>query len=121
MNQINEYNETIFERIKHTNEYDKEYWYARELQVVLEYKRWDKFCNVIENAKIACEKSNYGVTDHFAQVGKMVKIGSRTSRNIMDYKLSRYACYLIVQNADSRKQVVALGQTYLQCKLENKS
>ena len=112
MNQINEYNETIFERIKHTNEYDKEYWYARELQVVLEYKRWDKFCNVIENAKIACEKSNYGVTDHFAQVGKMVKIGSRTSRNIMDYKLSRYACYLIVQNADSRKQVVALGQTY---------
>lgn len=112
MNQIKEYSETIFERIKHTNEYDKEYWYARELQVVLEYKRWDKFCNVIENAKIACEKSNYGVTDHFAQVGKMVKIGSRTSRNIMDYKLSRYACYLIVQNADSRKQVVALGQTY---------
>ena len=51
MNQINEYNETIFERNKHTNEYDKEYWYARELQVVLEYKRWDKFCNVIENAK----------------------------------------------------------------------
>lgn len=94
MNQINEYNETIFERIKHTNEYAKEYWYARELQVVLEYKRWDKFCNVIENAKIACEKCNYGVTDHFAQVGKMVRIGSRTSRNIMDYKLSRYACYL---------------------------
>ena len=112
MNQIEDYNETIFERIKHNNEYDKEYWYARELQVVLEYKRWDKFCNVIENAKIACEKSNYGVTDHFVQVGKMVKIGSRTSRNIIDYRLSRYACYLIVQNADSRKQVVALGQTY---------
>ena len=110
MNQINQYNETIFESIKHTNEYDKEYWYARELQVVLEYKRWDKFCNVIESAKTACEKSNYGVTDHFVQVGKMVKIGSKTSRNIMDYKLSRYACYLIVQNADSRKQVVALGQ-----------
>lgn len=112
MNQINEYNETIFKRIKHTNEYDKEYWYARELQVVLEYKRWDKFCNVIENAKTACEKSNYRVTDHFVQVGKMVKIGSKTSRNIVDYMLSRYACYLIVQNADSRKQVVALGQTY---------
>lgn len=109
MNQINEYNETIFERIKHTNEYDKEYWYARELQVVLEYKRWDKFCNVIENAKTACEKSNYRVTDHFVQVGKMVKIGSKTSRNIVDYMLSRYACYLIVQNVDSRKQVVALG------------
>lgn len=112
MNQINEYNETIFKRIKHTNEYDKEYWYARELQVVLEYKRWDKFCNVIENAKTACEKSNYRVTDHFVQVGKMVKIGSKTSRNIVDYMLSRYACYLIVQNADSRKQVVALGKTY---------
>ena len=106
------YNNKTFEDIKHIDENGIEYWYARELQVVLEYKRWDKFCNVIENAKIACEKSNYGVTDHFAQVGKMVKIGSRTSRNIMDYKLSRYACYLIVQNADSRKQVVALGQTY---------
>lgn len=95
------------------------YWYARELQVVLEYKRWDKFCNVIENAKIACEKSNYGVTDHFVQVGKMVKIGSKTSRNIMDYKLSRYACYLIVQNADSKKQVVALGQTYFAVQTRN--
>ena len=113
MNQISEYNETTFESIKHINEYGKEYWYARELQVALEYKRWDKFCKVIENAKIACERSNYVVSDHFVQVGKMVEIGSGAKRKQVDYELSRYACYLIVQNADARKKVVALGQTYL--------
>ena len=112
MNQISEYNETTFESIKHINEYGKEYWYARELQVALEYKRWDKFCKVIENAKIACERSNYVVSDHFVQVGKMVEIGSGAKRKQVDYELSRYACYLIVQNADARKKVVALGQTY---------
>ena len=112
MNQISEYNETTFESIKHINEYGKEYWYARELQVALEYKRWDKFCKVIENAKIACERSNYVVSDHFVQVGKMVEIGSGAKRKQVDYELSRYACYLIVQNADARKNVVALGQTY---------
>lgn len=112
MNQISKYNETTFESIKHINEYGKEYWYARELQVALEYKRWDKFCKVIENAKIACERSNYVVSDHFAQVGKMVEIGSGAKRKQVDYELSRYACYLIVQNADARKKVVALGQTY---------
>ena len=112
MNQISEYNETTFESIKHINEYGKEYWYARELQVALEYKRWDKFCKVIENAKIACERSNYVVLDHFVQVGKMVEIGSGAKRKQVDYELSRYACYLIVQNADARKKVVALGQTY---------
>ena len=110
--EIKKYNETVFEDIKHIDEYGNEYWLARELQNVLEYKRWDKFCNVIENAKVACEKSNCTITDHFSQVGKMVNIGSKTSRSIIDYKLSRYACYLIVQNADPRKEVVALGQTY---------
>ena len=112
MNNIIEYNETIFENIKHIDEYGIEFWYARELMLVLEYKRWDKFCNVIENAKIACEKSDYKVGDHFSQVGKMVEIGSKTSRTILDFKLSRYACYLIVQNADPKKKAVALGQTY---------
>ena len=102
----------IFESIKHVDEYGNEYWEARELMLVLEYKRWDKFCNVIENAKTACEKSDYIITDHFSQVGKMVDIGSKASRSIVDYKLSRYACYLIVQNSDPRKEVVALGQTY---------
>ena len=80
--------------------------------IALEYKRWDKFCNVIENAKTACEQSNFIIDDHFTQVGKMVNIGSKSSRTITDYELSRYACYLIVQNADPRKETVALGQTY---------
>ena len=85
---------------------------SSELQVVLEYKRWDKFCNVIEISKINCENCDNIVNNHFSRVGKMVNIGSNTSRNIMDYKLSRYACYLIVLNSDPRKQVISLGKTY---------
>ena len=112
MNEISNYNENVFENIKHIDEYGDEYWYARELQVALDYKRWDKFCKVIENAKIACEKSDYDVLDHFSQLGKMVEIGSGAKRKQVDYELSRYACYLIVQNSDPKKQVVALGQTY---------
>lgn len=101
-----------FEEIKHIDENGNEYWYAREMQAVLEYKRWDKFCNVIESAKKACDNSNYEILDHFSQVGKMIEIAKGANRKIMDYKLSRYACYLIVQNADPKKEVVALGQTY---------
>lgn len=112
MKEIIEYTEKVFEDIKHIDEEGNEYWLARELQVVLEYKRWDKFCNVIEISKINCENSDKIVNNHFSQVGKMVNIGSNTSRNIMDYKLSRYACYLIVLNSDPRKEVVALGKTY---------
>lgn len=107
-----EINNMSFESIKHIDEYGNEYWLARELMLALKYKRWDKFCNVIENAKIACDKSNCIIADHFSQVGRMVEIGSKTSRTIIDYELSRYACYLIVQNADPRKESVALGQTY---------
>ena len=112
MKEIIEYTEKVFEDIKHIDEEGNEYWLARELQVVLEYKRWDKFCNVIEISKINCENSDKIVNNHFSQVGKMVNIGSNTSRNIMDYKLSRYACYLIVLNSNPRKEVVALGKTY---------
>jgi len=112
MNKIIEHKEITFESIKHVDENGFEFWLARELMLALEYKRWDKFCNVIENAKTACEKSNNIISDHFSQVGKMVEIGSKTSRNIMDFRLSRYACYLIVQNSDPRKETVALGQTY---------
>ena len=112
MNQIKKYSEISFEDIKHVDEYGNEYWLARELQQVLEYKKWQKFTNVIENAKLACEQSKFIIEDHITQVGNMVDIGSKTSRSIVDYKLSRYACYLIVQNSDPRKEVVALGQTY---------
>ena len=112
MSEVEKYNEKVFEEIKHIDEYGNEYWFARELMIVLNYKRWQKFINVIESAKKACEQSKFKIEDHFTQVGKMVDIGSKTSRNILDYKLSRYACYLIVQNSDPKKEVVALGQTY---------
>ena len=112
MNKIKEYNETIFENIKHIDEYGNEYWSARELQDVLEYAQWRRFNEVINRAIISCDNSKLEINDHFAKVGKMVGIGTKTSRSIEDYKLSRYACYLIVQNSDPRKEVVALGQTY---------
>ena len=112
MNELKECTEKMFEDIKHIDEVGNEYWLARELQKVLEYKRWDKFNNVINNAKIACKKSNYECEEHFSQVGKMIELAKEAKRTILDYKLSRYACYLIVQNADPRKEVVALGQTY---------
>lgn len=112
MNEIKEYTEKMLDDIKHIDEFDNEYWLARELQKVLEYKRWDKFNNVINNAKIACKKSNYVCEEHFSQVGKMIELAKEAKRTILDYKLSRYACYLIVQNADPKKEVVALGQTY---------
>ena len=112
MNELEKINETIFESIKHVDEDGNEYWYARELQKVLEYKRWDKFYNVIESAQVACSISNNNVLDHFSQVGKMIYLGKGGQRKISDYKLSRYACYLIAQNGDSRKKVIALAQTY---------
>lgn len=112
MNQIKEYNKTVFEDIKHIDEYGNVYWLARELQQVLEYKKWQKFINVIENAKIACEQSKFMIDEHFTQVGKTSKMPNGGVKNILEYKLSRYACYLIVQNSDPRKEVVALGQTY---------
>ena len=112
MNEIKEYNEIIFENIKHTDEYGNEYWLARELQVALEYVQWRRFNEVINRALIACDNSGMDIKNHFAEVGKMVEIGSGAKRKQTDYKLSRYACYLIVQNSDPRKEVVALGQTY---------
>jgi DNA-damage-inducible protein D len=101
-----------FEEIKHTNEIGQEYWSARELFDVLDYIKWDKFLNVIDKAKKACKNSGQEPDDHFPRVEKLVKIGSGANRDIGDIQLSRYACYLIVQNADPSKKVVALGQTY---------
>ena len=112
MNELNKYKKSIFENIKHIDEEGREYWEARELQRILEYKRWDKFLNVINNAKIACKKSGRNIDDHFSQVGKMIELAKDAKRQVLDYKLSRYACYLIAQNSDSRKRSVALAQTY---------
>ena len=95
MNELAKINETIFENIKHIDNEGYEYWYARELQKVLEYTEWRKFVGVIKKAINSCKTSNYVVSDHFVGDDKMVDIGSNTSRNIEDYKLSRYACYLI--------------------------
>lgn len=103
---------TIFEEIKHTNEIGQEFWSARELFAVLEYIKWDKFLNVIDKAKQACKNSGLEQEDHFPHVEKLVEIGSGAKRDIGDIHLSRYACYLIIQNADPSKEVVALGQTY---------
>lgn len=116
MNSIEKYSEQIFENIKHVNEYGQEFWYARELQVALEYQRWDKFNNVLERAISACQESGNIVENHFSHVGKMVNLGSGSHREVDDFMLSRYACYLIVMNGDPRKKVIAIGQTYFAVK-----
>ena len=101
-----------FESIKKLHDNGVEFWYARELASVLEYAKWENFSKVIDRAMLACKNSGYAVSDHFPEVRKMVEIGSGAKREKMDYELSRYACYLIVQNGDPRKEVIALGQTY---------
>lgn len=111
----NNYTESLFESIRHVNEYGQEFWYARDLQVALEYTEWRNFCNVIDKAKDACKGSENTVSDHFVDVNKIVSAGI-TNKDIRDIQLSRYACYLIVQNADPRKKVIALGQSYFAVK-----
>lgn len=107
-----EFKEKVFDDIKHIDAFGNEYWYARELMDVLGYNKWENFNKVIQRAMIACENSHNEIVDHFPEVRKMVNIGSNATRRAKDYKLSRYACYLIVQNADPRKKEIALGQTY---------
>ncbi|MBQ1837607.1 MAG: DNA damage-inducible protein D [Neisseriaceae bacterium] len=114
--QLSLYHEHIFENIKHIDENGQEYWLARELQPVLEYAQWRRFEEAIERAKIACQNSNHKVSDHFADLGKTITMPKGATRTVNDYKLSRYACYLIVMNGDPRKEVIALGQTYFAVK-----
>jgi DNA-damage-inducible protein D len=101
-----------FERIKRTNEANNEYWESRDLAEVLEYTQYRNFEAVIEKAKLACFNSGHRIDDHFADVSKMVGIGSGAAREIKVTLLSRYACYLVIQNADPQKEIVAHGQTY---------
>ena len=105
-------NTKSFEDIKHIDENGVEFWYARELQNMLYYKEWRKFENVINKAKQACENSNISAFEHFVGTDKLSKRANNAEVIINDYKLTRYACYLIAQNGDSRKKVIALAQTY---------
>ena len=111
MSDIEKYSEEVFENLKHVDEFGNEYWEARELQQVLGYKEWRYFSAVIEKAQVACSKSNNNINFNFGVNTKIVKTGV-SSKTIIDYKLSRYACYLIVQNANPKLKTVALGQTY---------
>jgi len=112
LERIKNYNNQSFEDIKHIDENGMEYWYARELMKMLEYNKWENFEKVINKAKEACENSNISVIEHFPDVRKLSKRANNAEVLIKDYKLTRYACYLIAQNGDSRKEVIALAQTY---------
>ena len=98
-----------FESIKHTDENGVEFWYARELMTMLEYSKWGNFKNVIKKAKEACKGSDIIEKEHFADVGRVLKVGNNAEMEVDDFKLTRYACYLIAQNGDSRKKAIALA------------
>ncbi|MEG1946355.1 MAG: winged helix-turn-helix domain-containing protein [Lachnospiraceae bacterium] len=121
MSDIVNYNEQTFESIKHINENGQEFWYARELQIALDYSQWRRFNETIERTKTACKKSGNDIDEHFAEVGKTIEMPKNAHKEIQDYELSRYACYLIVMNGDSRKEVIAVGQTYFAVKTRQES
>ena len=112
MNDINEYSDKIFEYVKHSDGNGNEYWYARELMPILQYNLWRNFHGIIKVAMSNCNNINCNILEHFIATNKMVIIGSNTKRKIQDYKLSRYACYLIVLNCDPWKKVIDLAKTY---------
>ena len=109
-----------FEKIKQISEEGFEYWSARDLAKLLEYAQWRNFENAISKAKESCKNNEYEVEDHFADVSNMVELGSGATREVDDYRLSRFACYLIVQNADPSKKNVAMGQAYFAIKTRQK-
>lgn len=104
--------QVTFEKIRHFDNNGHEYWLARELAPLLDYQQWRNFEPVIQKAMLACEQSSKSVADHFAEIRKMVDLGSGAKRMIKNFALSRYACYLILQNGDPSKPVIANGQTY---------
>ena len=105
-----------FDSIKQLDDEDNEYWYARDLQGVLEYSEWRNFYKIIEKAKNACKASGHAVQSEFVDVNKLVDVGANLQRSIQDIVLSRYACYLIAMNGNPRKEVIALAQTYFAVK-----
>ena len=121
MNEIKEYTNKMFEDIKHIDEFGNEYWLARELQSILGCNQWRSINDLIVRAISACKESKYNIDDHFALYRKMVDIGSKTTRKIIDYKLSRYACYLIVMNGNPQKEIIALAKLILLFKQGNNS
>ena len=116
MADIQKYSEETFESIKHYTQDGIEFWYARELARVLEYKDFRNFEQIVFKAMDACKNSGYDIADHFGDVTEMVDIGSGAHRGFPSYMLSRYACYLVVMNGDPRKEVIAVGQTYFAVK-----
>jgi DNA-damage-inducible protein D len=119
MTSIEKYSEDTFEKIKHLTGDGQEYWLARELQAALEYKEWRNFVKTINKAKTTCKSSMQAADCHFVDINKMVEAGV-SAKEIDDMVLSRYACYLIVQNGDPRKKPIALGQTYFAVKTREK-
>ena len=111
MNEIDKNNKS-FEDIKHIDEYGIEFWYARELMPILQYTKWQNFKKIIDKAMVACKNSEISIEDCFTDISKPIISGKGKQELIEDYKLNRYACYLIAQNGDSRKKVIALAQTY---------
>ena len=111
LNDIDKTNKS-FEDIKHIDENGVEFWYARELMPILQYSNWQNFEKIIDKSKISCQNSDISVFEHFTDVNKTIKMPKGAEKTIVDYKLTRYACYLIAQNGDSRKKVIALAQTY---------
>ena len=112
MNELENINEILFESIRHVDDEGNEYWYARELQKLLQYNKWENFKKVILKAKLSCNASSYEISEQFLDIRKPIIGGNGNVQYVCDYKLSRYACYLIAQNGDSRKKVIALAQTY---------
>ena len=116
MTSIEKYSDRIFENIKQINEYGQEFWYARELQEVLEYSQWRNFYEAVQRAAVSCENSGYDIDEHFEECEVVRKIGNGANRKVKDIKLSRYACYLIVMNGDPQKEIISFGQTYFAVK-----